>query len=255
MTALPKDFLRLPIAHRAYHDRDAGRPENSREAIEAAMAAGYGIEIDLQLSSDGEAMVFHDYTLDRVTAETGDVDARDAATLSAIPLAGGKAGIPTFAEVLTQVAGRVPLLVELKDQDGRSAHAPGTLEARAAALVEGYDGPLAFMSFNPRMVGRLAELAPDWPRGLTTCAYEGEHFAHLSAEEKAYMQALGAVEPTGSSFISHEWKDLTRDSVTALRAKGLPVFCWTIRSAEEEAQARMHADNVTFEHYQAEVPA
>lgn len=255
MTALPQDFCRLPIAHRAYHDLAQGRPENSREAIAAAIAAGYGIEIDLQLSSDGEAMVFHDYTLDRVTGEAGDVDARSAAALAAIPLSGGKAGIPTFAEVLAQVAGQVPLLVELKDQDGRAAHAPGTLEARAAQLVEGYEGPLAFMSFNPRMVGRMAELAPAWPRGLTTCAYEGEHFAHLSAEEKAYMQALGPVEPTGSSFVSHEWKDLTRDSVRALRARGLPVFCWTIRTAEEEAEARAHADNVTFEHYPAALPA
>jgi glycerophosphoryl diester phosphodiesterase len=84
--ALPPDFLRLPLAHRALHDRAARRPENSPAAIRAAVAAGYGIEIDLQLSRDGIAMVFHDETLDRLTDQTGLVADRDAADLGAIPL-------------------------------------------------------------------------------------------------------------------------------------------------------------------------
>lgn len=253
--ALPGDFLRLPVTHRALHDLADGRPENSVEAIRAAVEAGYGIEIDLQLSSDGRAMVFHDYELDRVTDQTGPIDARSEAELKAIPLTGGQAAIPTFTEVLDLVAGRVPLLVELKDQDKRATHAPGTLEARAAEAVQGYEGPLAFMSFNPAMVARLADLAPDVPRGITTCSYEGEHFAQLSPEVKAHLQALGDVDRVGASFISHEWKDLDRDSVQALRARGLPVLCWTLRSADDEAKARALAENVTFEHYLSDLPA
>ncbi|WP_010138939.1 glycerophosphodiester phosphodiesterase family protein [Oceanicola sp. S124] len=253
--ALPEVFSRLPVTHRALHDREAGRPENGIEAIRAAVEAGYGIEIDLQLSSDGVAMVFHDYTLDRVTGQTGDVDARSAADLQAIKLSGGEAGIPTLAEVLALVAGRVPLLVELKDQDGRTAHAPGTLEARAAEAVADYTGPLAFMSFNPEMVARLAELAPGVPRGITTCSYEGEHFAHLSEAARAHLQAIGDFDRTGSGFISHEWQDLGRNSVQALRARGIPVLCWTLRSPADEVQARALAENVTFEHYLAAFPA
>src|SRR5690606_2594929 len=105
-----------PIAHRALHDRAAGRIENSPAAIRAAIDHGYAIEIDLQLSQDGVPMVFHDEDLERLTEETGPVNARPAAALQAIRLAGGGDGIPSLAEVLALVAGRVPLLIELKDQ-------------------------------------------------------------------------------------------------------------------------------------------
>lgn len=252
---LPAAFSALPIAHRALHDQAAGRPENSREAVRAAVEAGYGIEIDLQLSADGQPVVFHDDTLDRVTPETGDVDARSLDDLVAIPLSGGSSGIPTFAEILQIVGGRVPLLVELKDQDGRGTHPAGTLERAAAHAVEGYEGPLAFMSFNPAMVARMAEYAPTVPRGLTTCSYDQAPFDGLAPARKAHMKAIGDFDPTGSSFISHEAGDLARDSVQALRKRGVPVFCWTIRSPGAEAEARALADNVTFEQYRAAFPA
>ncbi len=128
MTSLPQAFLNLPIAHRALHDVADGRPENSRAAIRAAISAGYAIEMDLQLSRDGRAMVFHDYDLGRLTGQSGAVCQRDAADLAAIPLRGGDEGIPSFAEVLDLVAGRVPLLVELKDQHGAMGETDGKLE-------------------------------------------------------------------------------------------------------------------------------
>ncbi len=112
---LPTSFLKAPVAHRGLHDVTDGRPENSSAAIRAAIAAGYGIEIDLQLSSDGHAMVFHDYMLDRLTQDQGPVRARSAAELGKVLLAGCDEGIPDFTEVLEIVGGRVPLLVELKD--------------------------------------------------------------------------------------------------------------------------------------------
>jgi len=115
---LPDRLLTKAITHRGLHDVTDGRPENSVEAIDAAIARGYGIEIDLQLSKDGVAMVFHDYHLGRLTGETGPVAQRTADELASIALTGGKAGIPTFAEVLARVAGVVPLLIEIKDQDG-----------------------------------------------------------------------------------------------------------------------------------------
>ena len=112
MPELPAAFLDRPIAHRALHDIAQGRPENSVEAIRAAIDAGYGIEIDLQPSSDGEAMVFHDYDLARLTVQDGPVCGHDAAALGALPLRHGQSGIPTLAEVLALVDGRVPLLIE-----------------------------------------------------------------------------------------------------------------------------------------------
>ena len=133
---LPAAFQTRPIAHRALHDRSDGRPENSRAAIRAAIARGYGIEIDLQLSADGQAMVFHDYALDRLTSARGAIRDRTAEALGAIALTGGDEGIPTLAEVLAITAGQVPLLVEIKDQDGAMGPDVGPLEQATARSDE-----------------------------------------------------------------------------------------------------------------------
>ena len=252
---LPDAFLGAPLAHRALHDVAAGRPENSREAIEAACAAGYGIEIDLQLSRDGQAMVFHDYDLKRLTGQPGPIRQRDAAELQAITLSGGATGIPTFAEVLDLVAGRVPLLIEIKDQDGAMGPNVGPLEQAVAAALAGYDGPAAVMSFNPHSVAALAIAAPDVPRGLTTCAYSAEDWPLLPAATRDRLAPIPDFARVEAGFISHHATDLDRPRVRAIRAQGFPVLCWTIRSPEAEAEARRFADNVTFEHYRATLPA
>ncbi|MEO1613683.1 MAG: glycerophosphodiester phosphodiesterase family protein, partial [Pseudomonadota bacterium] len=135
-------FLTAPIAHRGLHDRAAGVIENSRAAVAAAVEAGYGIEIDLQLSADGEAMVFHDDELTRLTAERGPVRDRTAIELRRIDLDGGDEGIPTLAEILDIVRGAVPLLIEAKDQSLTLTEVDGRLERRAARLLAAYDGPV-----------------------------------------------------------------------------------------------------------------
>src|SRR5690606_17300252 len=123
----------------ALHDRAAGRPENSPAAIAAAIDAGYAIEIDIQPSADGVPMVFHDYDLRRLTGQPGRIRGKTAAELARIPLldAGG-GGIPTLAEVLRLVAGRVPLLIEIKDQDGAMGPDVGPLENAVARDLAGY---------------------------------------------------------------------------------------------------------------------
>jgi len=255
MTVLPEGFLRLPIAHRALHDIAGGRPENSSAAIRAAIAAGYGIEIDLQPSRDGRAMVFHDNTLDRLTAETGPIRARDAVGLGRIALAGGAEGIPTLAEVLALVAGRVPLLAELKDQHGRMGETSGMLERAVAADIAGYNGPLAVMSFNPHMVRRMAELAPGVPRGLVSCRYAAADWPMLDEATRARLRAIPDYAGAGCGFISHQVDDLGAPRVAELKAGGAAILCWTVRSAEVEARARLVADNITFECYRAAIPA
>ncbi len=246
---LPQAFRDTPIAHRAYHG--PGAPENSRAAIRAAIATGYGIEIDLQLSADGVAMVFHDYELDRLTGASGTVRMRGAAHLQQIGLSGSDETIPTFAEVLDLVAGQVPLLVELKDQDGAMGDALGPLEEATARDLAGYAGPVAVMSFNPHAMARMAKLAPDVPRGLTTCAYEAAHWPTLPDARRAALRTIPDFESVGASFISHHWSDLGNPRVAELKAQGTPILCWTIRSPDDEAQARRIADNITFEHYPA----
>jgi glycerophosphoryl diester phosphodiesterase len=252
---LPPAFLTRPIAHRALHDRAQGRPENSRAAVRAAVAAGYGIEIDVQLSADGQAMVFHDEELDRLTAETGPLNARSAAALGAIRLKDAEDGIPTLPEVLALVAGRVPLLIEIKDQTGDMSQTDGRLEAAVARALQGYAGPVAVMSFNPHAVAQMARLAPDVPRGLTTSAYDPEDWAPLDPAICDRLRDIPDYDRSGASFLSHEAADLARPRVAELKASGAAILCWTIRSAQAEAAARRIAQNVTFEGYAAALPA
>ncbi|WP_339637438.1 glycerophosphodiester phosphodiesterase family protein [uncultured Sulfitobacter sp.] len=245
---LPPAFLDFPLAHRALHDLSARRPENSRAAVRAAVDAGVGIEIDLQLSADNKAMVFHDYALERLTPERGAVRLREASALAAIPLKGGDEGIPTLEEILDLIAGRVPLLVEFKDQDGAMGPDVGSLETAAAELLGRYRGDLAVMSFNPHSVRALARLLPDVPRGLTTSAYRPDEWP-LPEATCDRLRGIPDYADTGSCFISHEADDLNRPRVAELKADGAAVLCWTIRSQAEEDIARQVAQNVTFEGY------
>lgn len=248
MTRLPHPFLTVPLAHRSLHDVTDGRPENSRAGIRAAMDAGYGIEIDVQLSADGVAMVFHDYALDRLTGVAGAVRQRSSAELRAIALLGGDEGIPDLPEVLALVSGRVPLLVEVKDQDGEMGPDIGALEKAVADAAAGYEGPLALMSFNPHSVARLGELCPQFPRGVTTSAFDPADWP-LRPETCDRLREIPDYDRAGASFISHEAADLERARVADLKAQGADVLCWTIRSPEEEARARAVARNITFEGY------
>jgi glycerophosphoryl diester phosphodiesterase len=252
---LPESFLRLPIAHRALHDRAAGRIENSPAAIKAAVAAGYGIEIDLQLSRDGVAVVFHDENLDRLTDAAGPVNARSVDELGRIGLKGSADTIPTLTEVLALIGGRVPLLIEIKDQTLAMSQTDGRLEAATAKALNGYGGDVALMSFNPHSVAQMARLAPHLPRGITTSAYDPEDWAPLPPATCDRLREIPDYEATGASFISHEAADLSRPRVGELKAQGARVLCWTIRSAEAEAKARRIAENVTFEGYAAKLPA
>lgn len=252
---LPAAFLRTPVAHRALHDRRVGRPENSPAAFRAAIDAGYGIECDVQPSADGVPMVFHDYDLRRLTGIPGRIRGLTAAKLRTLRLRDGDDGIPTLAEMLALVSGRVPLLIEIKDQDGDMGPAVGALERAVAEALAGYAGPVAVMSFNPHSVAAFAAAAPAIPRGLTTSAYSAEDWPLLTPKVRDRLRDIPDYDAVGASFISHEAHDLARPRVAELKARGAAVLCWTIRSPEAEAEARRVADNVTFEGYAATVPA
>ncbi len=248
MIPLPDVFRRTPLAHRALHDPDRGIIENSLAAVRAAIGKGYGVELDLQLSSDGQAMVFHDDTLDRLTWSHGAVHRFPASLLETFVLKGGRDRPMPLPKMLKEIRGRVPVLLELKDQGDRDT---GMLERATAAALGRYKGPVAVMSFNPRMVGRLAKMAPDIPRGLTTGTFDGEA---LPEQIKAHLQAIADFDAVGASFISHEAADLGSPHVARIKAQGHPVLTWTIRSRDEEARARTIADNITFEGYLPDIP-
>lgn len=254
MTKLDPAFLTVPLTHRALHDVKRGRPENSRAGIKAAIDKGYGIEVDVQQSSDGQAMVFHDYDLKRLTHDSGPIRQRSAADLSRVVLRGSDDGIPTLPEVLELVAGRVPLLIEIKDQDGAMGANVGRLEQAVARDIDRYDGPLGVMSFNPHSVQQLAIHAPKVPRGIVTCGYTDDGWPLLPKGTRQRLREISEYDTVGASFISHELQDLGAPRVADLKARGAAILTWTVKSPEQEIEARKVADNITFEQYLAEFP-
>jgi len=254
MMHLDRRFVSTPIAHRAYHDVDDGRPENSLSAIRAAMAAGYGVELDLQMSKDGVPMVFHDYDLARLTAETGAIRQRSAADLGKIPLIGSDDTIPTLTDVLELIAGQVPILLEIKDQDGALGPNIGEQEIAIAKALADYSGPVALMSFNPHSIAEMARLAPTIARGLVTCNFPKTHWQLIPDETLETLRDLPDYDRIGACFISHFAKDFPNPRVDALKQQGATILSWTIKSEAEEIAARKYADGITFEGYTAGFP-
>ena len=204
MIQLPKAFLDAPIAHRGYHDVQNGRPENSRAAFQAAISMGYGIEVAVQLSLDDQAMVFHDEELQRLTGQEGLVRSRPQTDLASIPLLHGSETIPGLSEILDLVAGQVPLLIEIKDQDGGMGPNVGPLEAAVAAAIASYEGPLAVMSFNPNAIRAFLQHTQAWPVGLVTSSYEESAWAELEPEVCHHLRNIPDYEELGARDVAQE---------------------------------------------------
>jgi glycerophosphoryl diester phosphodiesterase len=240
-------LIARPIAHRGLHDAKKHVIENTRSAFAAAIDARYAIECDLQISRDGEAVVFHDETLDRLMEDKGVVCDHTAAELAAIRFKSGSDHIQTLSELLTQVRGSVPLVIELKSLwDGNEA-----LARRAVEAVKDYDGAFAFMSFDPKVMEKVRALAPDIVRGIVADKVTHPDYDILPAKDRLQLREFKHIEDTQPDFISYQWCDLPYPPVTQFRQSGRPVICWTIRSAEEAAAARHYADQVTFEGFLA----
>lgn len=226
-----------PIAHRGYHDRAAGRPENSLAAFQAAIDADYAIECDLHPSSDGVPMVFHDDTLDRLTGVKGSVRDRTAAELGKLRLHGTEERVPTLDELLELTAGRVPLVIELKHIAGRDTG----FAASVVEKISRYDGPAALMSFDTRLIADIRDADPAMPRGLTA---EGD--LRTSLDHISSMVALGV------DFVSYRIDDLpTPAGHYAQNEMKIPLICWTVRTDSQRERAERHADQITFEGFAA----
>ena len=218
----------VTYAHRGLHGPDAA--ENSPSAFAAAIAAGLGIECDVRPSADGRAMVFHDRALDRLTGESGEVAGRTAADLARIELSGARDTIPRLGDLLTQIGGRVPLLIELKSERER----PVAPLCRAVAEdLAGYAGPHAAMSFDPRVGRWFARHAPETVRGLVV----SESGARNRRGALARRLSLWRAKP---DFLAYDVRDLRSAFAAAQRARGLPLLTWTVvnRIQLERAQRR-----------------
>ena len=234
-----------PIAHRALHDAARGVIENTASAVDAAIARDYAIEVDIQLSADGEAMVFHDDTLERLTQAEGATSALTAAELKAVAMRGTTDRMMTLAELLARVGGRVPLVIELKSHfDGATAVA-----LRAADVLAGYGGPAALMSFDPDLVAAVRQLAPHIPRGITMeHRYDDPEWEFVNPQTRHDWGNLLHFARTRPDFIAHYVKELPSTAVDRVRQDHpIPLLTWTVRTEADRAVAARHADQMIFE--------
>jgi glycerophosphoryl diester phosphodiesterase len=243
-------FVR-PIAHRGWHDKANGRLENTAPAFRAAIEMGYGIECDLQGAEDGTPMVFHDAKLDRLMAASGLLAAHSPRSLARLRYKGQDEKILSFSQLLDLVAGRVPLLVEVKHNG--TVH-PKFLEsiARQAAA---YRGPIALMSFDRRMVTALGELAPAIPRGAVIGGRQlisSLWATHSRTRESPAASRLFASAPEGVAFYAVQIKLVAvARTWMSRRAQDLPLFTWTVRTPRQRVRAARWADAPIFEGYEA----
>lgn len=238
-----------PVAHRGLHDAAAGVIENTAAAFQAAVDGGYAMECDVQISADGEAMVFHDDTLDRLMRASGRVDAYPAAALRALPMKAGRDGMITLGELCDLVGGRSPLIVEVKASWSRDRR----LEQRVAAVLKAYAGPVAVMSFDPWSAAAFRTLAPNLPRGVVQeSLYDDPEWSMLTPGRKWALGSLLHLPWSRPHFLAWYVRDLHhRAPRLARRLLGLPMLTWTVRTPQDQARAALYADQMIFEGFRA----
>jgi glycerophosphoryl diester phosphodiesterase len=233
-----------PIAHRGLHDAKRGIIENTASAFSEALSGNYGVETDLQISSDGEAMVHHDDTLGRLTEGAGRVSELTAAQLKGMRFKATADRILTLGELLDLVAGRATLLLELKSH----FNGDGRLLTRAAEVLSAYRGPVAVMSFDPQII-ELARRYPALVRGIVAQRhYSHSEWKELPASARRSMGLLLHVPRSRPQFIAYSVRDLPAGPPLLMHALWkLPLLTWTVRSDNDRKRAARWADQVIFE--------
>ncbi|MEA2885010.1 MAG: hypothetical protein QOH32_4266 [Bradyrhizobium sp.] len=234
-----------PVAHRGLHDRARGIVENMPAAAAAAIAGNFAIECDIQLSADGEAMVHHDAALGRLTDGSDALLGKTSTELKRVAFRDTPERMMTLADLCALVAGRVPLLIEVKSRfDGDRK-----LVARMAEVLASYDGPAAGMSFDPDQVAALRDLIPARPRGIVAeREYTGADWPAASPAQRRGMTNLRHALRTRPHFVAWFVEDLPAAAPWIARnIFGCPLLTWTVRTPEQRAVARRHADQMIFE--------
>jgi glycerophosphoryl diester phosphodiesterase len=235
-----------PIAHRGLWTAE-GPPENSLGAFRAACTSGYGIELDVQLTSDGEAVVFHDSRLARMTGVEGRVADHTVADLGELHLAGTDETIPTLAEALTLVGHRAMVHIEIKIPYGEV----GPLERRVHEILIDHSGPTSVIGFNPYSHAWFAEHHPTVLRGLNSYSYVGGDARHLAPELRKQYADLRHVAIAKPHFLALGLDMLPSAKADTFRKRGMPIVAWTVGEPREWDAVRDHCDNLIFEGFPA----
>lgn len=245
LSRAPEWLTAAPVAHRGLHDATRGIVESTPSAFAAAIAGGFAIETDLQLSADGEAMVFHDDTLSRLTERNDDIRTLNATELKTVRFKTTSDRMLSLGELCEMTAGRVPLVVEIKSRfDGDRR-----LIKRIADVVRAYQGPLALMSFDPDQVLAIRDHVPDVPRGVVAERYyREEEWQALPPEKVRGMMGLRHAFRTRPHFIAYWIEELPAPAPWIARhIFGCVLLTWTVRTPEQRARAARHADQMIFE--------
>lgn len=229
-----------PVAHRGLWSPD-GAPENSLGAFQAACAKGYGIELDVQISADGEAMVFHDDDLTRMTGVGGRLTDRTAADLAELRLAGTDEPIPTLRDTLNLVGRKALVHIELKTPYGHV----GPLEQRVHEIIIDHPGPVCVIGFNPYSHAWFAERFPGVLRGLDSYSYK--RAAHMAEAQRRSFANLEHVAIARPHFLALGLDMLPGELAARHRAAGLPIVAWTVRQPDQWEAVRQACDNLIFE--------
>jgi glycerophosphoryl diester phosphodiesterase len=233
-----------PIAHRGLHDRARRRIENTISAVTAAVERRYAIEVDLQLTADEQVVVFHDDILDRLTEAAGRIDRLNLSAVRSARLRDSGDRIPTLDELLEEVAGRVPLVIELKSRWNGDRR----LEREVAMTLTDYSGPAAVMSFDPASMRAMRYLLPHLPRGLIADRFET--WAQIPAYHRFALRHLLAASYVLPQFIAYGVHALPANAPLLLRhAFGLPLLTWTVRTPEDRRVAERWANQMIFESF------
>jgi len=228
----PHWLVERPIAHRGYHDMNKTVFENTLSAFQRAIDADFAIECDLQYAADGVPVVFHDGNLKRLCPVDADLRTKLSSELCQMSIGGTKDRIPTFAEMLKFVDGRVPLVIELKGHRGDDDGFTGAVLDQLAS----YEGPAALMSFDTWLLEELKDMETTLPVGLTA---QGTSDADFDAHR--------AIMARGLDFVSYNYEHLPNPFIEELRAKGTPVITWTVRGEAGREATALYADQMTFE--------
>jgi glycerophosphoryl diester phosphodiesterase len=233
-----------PIAHRGLHDPVRGIVENTPSAVAAAVAAGYGIEVDLQLSRDGDAMVHHDDALGRLTEGSGRLADKSAAELRQVPFRATADRMMTLGELCDLVGARATLVLELKSRFDRGAR----LIARVVEVLASYPGPVAAMSFDPYVVAGLRRAAPRLRRGIVAeRRFDHSEWRQMTPWQRRRMAHLLHAPMTRPDFVAYRVDDLPAPATRLARLFGTPVLTWTVRTPAQRERAAGWADQMIFE--------
>jgi len=241
----PDWLTRRPVAHRGLHDAARGIIENMPGAAHAAVAANFAIECDIQLAADGEAMVHHDDALGRLNDGSGALLGKTSAELKAVTFKNTAERMMTLGDLCDLVAGRVPLVIEVKSHfDGDRK-----LVSRMADVLAGYSGPAVGMSFDPDQVLALRDLIPSRARGIVAeREYTEVDWPEASAEQRRGMTHLRHAFRTRPHFVAYWVNELPSAAPWIARNLfGLPLLTWTVRTADQRQRAARYADQMIFE--------